>query len=225
MPLAELIEDSAIYPRHVVDDQHVSSLFYKIEAGANLPPIVADAHTKRIVDGWHRSRAWRRKLGPTGVVDVDLREYASEQEVLLDAVRLNADHGRKLDTQDLVRISLMLQEAGISTTEIALALTLPEERVVRLTVRLAEVPASPAPTPGTIPGTNKVALKQPVRWMAGQTVTPRQASAMTSVPGTSWLLIANQLSSGLRNGLVNPEDERLRVAFTELRDALDQFLS
>jgi hypothetical protein len=139
VPLAQLLEDMSVYPRHTVDDVYVSQLAEALRAGANLPLVVAEASSKRIVDGWHRVRAYRKVLGAEGVIDVDLRTFKDEAELLLAAISMNAAHGRKLDRIDQVRSVLLAQEAGVAAPRIALALNITPARVETLRVRVAFV--------------------------------------------------------------------------------------
>ena len=109
MPLSELVEDWELYPRHSVDNSHVQTLALALETGATLPPIVADIKTKRITDGWHRARAYKRVVGNAAVVDVELVKYANEEELMYDAVVRNSRHGRRLDAIDQTRAVIMLE--------------------------------------------------------------------------------------------------------------------
>lgn len=217
LPLAELIEDLSLYPRHAVDEANVARLVRALEAGFPPPPIIADKASKRIVDGWHRSRAYRQVLGPTGVADVDLRPYANEKEMFLAAIELNASHGRQLDKMDQVRCVTMAERMGIELKRVAVVLHQPEESVRKLVVRVAIAPPG---TRGTVPGTNKVVLKRPVQHLSEQTLTKEQAQAQVSVPGTSYKLLAKQLTDAVRLNLANRADTALMETLRELRNAL-----
>lgn len=222
LPLAELVEDFDIYPRHAVDDGHVSSLVNAIKAGVTLPPIVIERKSKRITDGWHRSRAYRRVLGPEGVVDVEEVDYVDEAELLTDAIRRNASHGRKLDVIDQVRAIALGQERGISLHTMAIVLHLPDERVQKLSVRLAQ---SEKTGPGTIPGTVSVALKRPVAHLVGQTFNEAQMEAHGRAPGTSYLLTIRQLLDAVTCEFINRHDERLMAELRILHTAIGEFLN
>lgn len=221
LPIAELVEDMALYPRHTVDDAHVGAVALAVQAGASLPPIVADVSSKRIIDGWHRARAYRRVHGPSAVAEVELRRYSGEDEMLLDAIALNAGHGRRLDKMDQTRCVLLAEERGIGPSLIAHALRVPVERVAPLRVRYAE---APRPVPGAVPGTTKVVLKRPVRHLEGTELSAEQASAVQSAPGTSYLLIVHQLRDALRHGLLNMADARLLDALRDLTSVLEHTL-
>jgi hypothetical protein len=222
LPLSSLVEDLEVYPRHSVDNSHVQALVFALESGATLPPIVADKASKRITDGWHRGRAWRRFQGEGAVVDVELVPYKNQTEMILDAVERNACHGRKLDAIDKTRSVVMLRNAGCTEGQIALALHIPENRVSKLEVKLASTSSN---APGIIPGTNKITLKRSVAHLAGESLTKTQAEAHLTLPGTSFLLIARQLCLGLSQNMVNLDDEKLVVQLRELKELLEEKLS
>lgn len=217
IPLAELVEDMDVYPRHAVDPSHVQNLALALEAGVQLPPIVADAKSKRITDGWHRARAYKRILGPDAVVDVELIAYGSERELMMDAVQRNATHGRRLDRIDQTRAVLMLQEQGCADTEIAVIMRVPASRVEKLKIKVVEAASA---ANGNIPGTKRIALKRSVRHLEGGKFDRKQAEAHKSMPGTSFLLIAKQLTLAIRSKFVNCEDDKLMAQLKELHTAL-----
>ena len=212
-PLAWLVEDFALYPRHKVDDQNVSEIVAAIEAGADLPPIVAEKSTGRIVDGFHRSRAWRRARGAGSDVEVVLKTYGDDAEAFADAVRYNASHGRKLTGPDRVRSINRLREFGWSDEAIRPVIFSPPQRITKLSERVAFTPSG-----------GPVELKRPVVHLKGTTVTPSQEKAMQSAPGTSYGLLVRQLLDALREGLL-PEDPSLWGQLSDLHDALQSAIS
>ena len=217
IPLAVLVEDMAIYPRHSVDDTHVGQLVLALRSGVTLPPVIADAQSKRLVDGWHRVRAYRKVIGAVGVIDVDLRRYASEADLLADAVSLNASHGRRLDRIDQVRAIHLLERVGVDQERIALVLHIPAARMEQLRVRIATVLSPSGEVVETIP------LKRPILHLAGMSLTQEQRAAHESMAGTSFLLQAHQLRDALKFDFVNRLDERLLAALRELHGALTAF--
>lgn len=221
LPIVKLIEDMSLYPRHAVDEGHIARLAIALRAGAHFPPVVADSKSFRIVDGWHRIRAYKRVVGPEAVIDVDLRCYANEADLLLDAISRNARHGRKLDRQDEIRAIVLAEEKGVEEKRIAVALQVPPERIRTLRIRVAYAPTE---GPSTITGTRKIALKRPVQHMADHKLTKAQAEAHRTIPGVSFLLIATQLTLALKTDLVNRSDERLTIKLQELREALSKWL-
>lgn len=231
VPLAALVEDMSVYPRHAVDEAYVGQLVEALRAGAQPPPIVVDAGTMRVVDGWHRARAYRKVLGAEAALDVEFRTYKSEAALRLDAVSLNAMHGRKLDRIDQVRAVLLLEEAGVPEDRIAIALNIRPDRVQTLRVKVAITMVPAKVPPGAVisdanPGRAMVSipLKRAMLHLAGQELTADQALAHQSQAGTSFLLQVRQIRDALRFDLMNREDERLMVMLVELQDELDRYL-
>jgi hypothetical protein len=221
VPLAQLVEDMEIYPRHAVDSTHVQAIFHALESGVELPPIVADKKSKRITDGWHRARAYRRFLGPEGSVGVQLIAYKDEAAMKLDAVARNATHGRRLDGIDKTRSVIMLRHSGFSDDEIAGALNVPEERITKLVVRVAKAPKGSA---ASVPGTNSITLKRSVSHLEGKSLTRSQADAHGMMPGTSFLLLAKQLCKAMEEGLIDPADKKLAEQLRRLHSLLEEKL-
>lgn len=223
MKVAELVEDMNLYPRHSVDPQHVAQIALAIMSGSKMPPVVVDKKSKRIIDGWHRCRAAIRSGGPEAEVEVDLREYPAEQALILDAIGLNAHHGRKLDKVDQVRAVMMAGAAGASNDLIAAALHVPEKQVEVLRVRVAIVAeTSTEAVPGTKPSV--MVLKRPVLHMAGQRLTKEQAEAHRSMPGTSFALLCSQLTKAIEAGLIDVTDEVTLSALAHLSKVLGPFV-
>ena len=219
--IAELIEDLSIYPRNELDEANVARLAQALEAGNSLPPIVADKKSKRIVDGWHRVRAYRRVFGPEHVIEAELRAYPDEASLVLDSVEMNARHGRQLNGTDRVRSAVMLEKYGFSSKQIAFALHVTEAQVQRLTVRVAKTRAA---TAEAIPGTKTIALKRFDSWMVNKTLTAEQVETHAMLPGTAPTLHVRQLLEALRSQMVDLTDDKLVALLCELRDVLNDTL-
>ena len=199
--LAELVEDWDIYPRHNYDSAYVSSLRDAIAVGDALPPPVVTSSGMRIVDGWHRVRAWRHHLGSGGEIDCDVRRYPTEADVVRDAVRLNASHGRKLDAQDRARSALLLERHGVVVDEIKVILSMPAEKVRLIT-------ASPGRI--VIVKDEKVPAKPSARMRgltAPRVLTPDQAAAHRSSQGVTVVQAARDLIRRIESGLFTAESD------------------
>lgn len=219
--LADLIEDHAIYPRHAVDSAHVGELARALQAGETLPVPIVDRKSKRIVDGFHRVAAHRRVYGPGATIEVEFRSYASEVDLVEDAVRLNARHGRKFDSQDRVRSTLMLERLGRDTEQIAAVLSTTPARVEQLRARVVIVdgrkePAKPIALP-TVKGELDSITSKPRR------LTDKQLAVMRSSTGWRFAQTARQMVRELRSGLVEPTPDHLAL-LRDLRDAIDTVL-
>jgi hypothetical protein len=220
VPLAALVEDWSLYPRHAVDASHVADLARAVAAGDVLPPPVADKASLRIVDGFHRTRAQRRCLGDDGQIDVVLRSYASEADLLEDAVRLNSQHGRRLDRQDQARSALMLRDAGVAGEKIALVLHTTPGRVQQLIARVVIVNHPGAP-PETQPSKPVVLRRDDEEH---RELTPEQYQVMRSSSGWRTSQTIAQLVRELESGLIRPDDDGLRQKLQRLADVIAKVL-
>lgn len=214
MPLALLVEDWDVYPRHDVDSSHVNRLYETLTAGVTLPPPLVDARTKRIVDGFHRTRAQRKFLGDDGSIKVELRSYPSELALLEDAVRFNAAHGRRLDSQDLTRSTILLRRLGAETVSIAATLSITETKVEQISARVVIVKSGNK--------TEKRAAK-PSMWPRKNeqphSISHSQYEVHQSSNGWRHRQTIKQLTKELSCGLVDLDTETIE-ALKGLRDAI-----
>jgi hypothetical protein len=70
---------------------------------------------------------------------VEDEDLYPRHNVLKDAVKLNAAHGRKLDQQDRTRSVLLLKRRNVPEKQIAMVLHTTQERVQQLSLRFALV--------------------------------------------------------------------------------------
>jgi hypothetical protein len=218
MPVTELVEDLSVYPRRNVNDINVANLVAALEAGAELPPIIADRKTKRIVDGFHRRRAYLRVLGTDTSTAVELRSYRNEAELLADAAHLNTAHGLNLAAFEKRKVVLRLTELGVDDDGIARALHMPPARVIKLRVKVVSVVDEGGAAIRLEP------LKRPHFHFQGGEMTAQQARAAQSAPGTSYSLLVRQIGDALDNRLVNASDGRMIAALRLLQIQLRNYL-
>jgi len=210
---ALLVEDLSVYPRFRVDDVYARRLAEAIRAGAKLPPVVADRASKRIVDGFHRRRAALIAHGPEAEVEVEWRDYRDERELFLDAVRLNAHHGRRLSSGEEVRCLILAEELGLQREVVAQELGLRREIADgKLQRQVASGPLGREP------------LKPAVRHLAGEVMTERQAEVNRRLGGYHASYYASQLIMLLRSGAIDRSNEKLVQKLRELHEALEEFL-
>lgn len=213
--LADLVEDYTVYPRHAVDSAHVSELARALEAGETLPVPIVDRKSKRVVDGFHRAAAHRRVYGPDATIEVELRGYASDADLVEDAVRLNARHGRKLDSQDRVRSTLMLERLGRDTQQIAAVLSTTPARVEQLKARIVVVEGQPIPAKP---------VARPASGGRPRDLTAEQATVMRSSSGHGFAQACRQMTREIKSGLVEMTPEHVALA-SELRDAITEAIA
>lgn len=212
-PLSWLVEDWSLYPRRAVDTTNVRDLVDAIHAGSVLPPIVAEASTGRIIDGFHRSRAYMKVFGTDHEVSVHLREYASDEEAFVEAVRLNRAHGRKLNSSDVIKSLGRLRDMGYDDDDIATIVHIPKARIEQLSVRVA-VSSAGVPVP----------LKGGDRHLRGRTVSQEQIEALNARLGVSYGRHARELIRGIEQNLL-PDDAGFWQILGELYEVVGAALA
>jgi ParB-like chromosome segregation protein Spo0J len=213
VPAVELVEDLSLYPRLQVDDWYVSRLAEALRSGAALPPIVADRKSKRIVDGFHRRRAALRAFGPTAEVEVLFRDYPDERSLYLDALRLNAHHGKRLSTAEEVRAVIRGQELGIEPRVIADTLAIRVEKLEGLLERKT--------ARGTVEPV--VVLKPSFDHLAGQQLTQQQELANKHSGGHQASFYARMLVQLIESGAVDESNRTLMERLKKLYKLLGKF--
>lgn len=212
--VSELVEDFSLYPRNKVNDTHVGELLRALNGGATFPPVVICAESKRIVDGVHRTRTYRRAFGDDAMIEAEFRTYENDAELFLDAVELNSRHGQRLDRHDQTRIVLKLRELKVDDQTISVHLHVPEQEVEKLAVRIVYGPDG-----------DSVPLKRGLEHMRGQRFNSGQLEAASSVRSAEAGRLALELTRLLQNNLVNFEDEQIVVRLRALAQSLDLALN
>lgn len=213
VPAVLLVEDLSLYPRLQVDDHHVARLAEALRAGASLPPVVADRATKRIVDGFHRRRAALRVFGETATIAVEFHDYADEAAIVLDAIRRNAAHGKRLSTAEEVRCLLIAERVGIDRAAVAAALAVRVERLEELAQkRVADGP------------TERVVLKPAMAHLAGKRVDAEQERVNRHLNGNQASYYARMLIELLESDAIDWSNRTLVERLERLYELLAERL-
>jgi len=209
----ELVIDMNLYPRGDIDAQTVSYLRQAHEAGAKIDPPLVCAKTLRVVDGVHRVTMYRRVYDNDHEIEVIEKHYATDAELLLDAMRLNAKHGRQLTRYDRTRCVLLAERLGVPLDEIASALSMTVEAVGALrSDRVGRMHVAKS--------SEDIPLKRTIRHFAGRSITKGQAEAQQKLSGMEQAFYANQLIILIDNRLLDTANERLMERLAILRDKL-----
>jgi len=210
--VSELVEDLDIYPRGQVDSSHVRYLGMALQGGASLPPPVIDRRSKRIIDGFHRCRCYRR-IDENMEIDVIEKSYKSDADMFREAVRLNAHHGRNLSPYDRTRCVIIAERLGITVDQIASELSMTVEAIGELRMeRTGRM---------TVAGINSaVPLKRTIRHMHGRQLTERQAEANERLGGMNQLFYVNQIIELIESGLLDTSNEKLMERLRYLIDLI-----
>jgi ParB-like chromosome segregation protein Spo0J len=221
LELTALVFDESIYPRQNTDDQNIRQMLHARDGGITLPPIVVDRKTKRIVDGVHRYHAALRHGDDK--IAVAYKTYASEAELVKDAIMLNSGVGLRLGTDDTLKCIEIGNRVGLKELDLAGALRTSIAHLRAIAPRFATVEEAVE----GVKKLRKVHLKGSVRHLAGVPITAKQEQAMLSAPGQSYLLTCRQLADALEHNLLPPRDKHpaLWDALQRLQNVLNLALA
>lgn len=132
--IEKLVCDLSLYPRVAIDGMHVEQMRAALRAGATFPPLVICIKTRKVVDGFHRVRAYADEYGEDHEAEVVEKEYPSEKELFLDAIRFNATHGKSMEFLDRAHAIQRAVELGIDKSMVAKSIHVDKEEFCRLSV-------------------------------------------------------------------------------------------
>lgn len=226
-----VILDFDLYPRCSIDSQHTTYMMESLKAGMELPPIILDKKSKRVIDGFHRVTAFRRYFKQNKTEDqsvpVILKSYKSEGDMFADAMKYNATHGRALTQYDRAHCIIIAEERfGLSTEQVSKALSITTSKYDELhNERIGKLHLSPHLKGGTgfrRRGARAIPLKRTISHLAGKELTTSQAEANKRLSGMSQCFYVNQLIDLLENNLLDMNNvhlmERLQHLYSLLQD-------
>jgi hypothetical protein len=216
MPLSSLVLDWSVYPRHELSTRSMASIREAKRAAVELPPIIADKASKRVVDGFGRYHVYAADDGPDCEVRVELRPYVSEAELFRDAVTLNVGRGDDLTRWDLLHSANIAEGLGIGEDAFAtwISWTSPTWTAYRKerTVKTMQ--------------DGRADLKRSLRhlWSADAELNDRQVAANDHVDGMGQVYHVDQLIWHIGADSLDPTNERLRERAAYLAPRLTEWV-
>lgn len=203
--LSDLVFDDDIYPRVAYDSRHVTMMVAAEEAGVTFPPIVIDGPTRTIIDGVHRWHKDRRVHGEDYEMPCIERTFANKGEMLLEALRLNAAHGKPLSAFDRARAALKAKRFRCSLKLVAKSIGMTPEMLRAIGEgRTARV----SPGAGESSG-GEAALKRTIMHLRGKEITPAQEEVNKKLCGQDQAFLLHQIVLLLENDLFDWDDSRV----------------
>jgi len=196
----------------------VSEYRKKYRNGVKFPLLIVQElpdNVNRIVSGNHRLTAMRKEYPDNHLIEVEVREYKNEAEVLRDFAVENASHGMRLDAYTKKKLNNAMSNEGITNEEIAKIFGISVRNVIKLGEGIVQVELKD----GTIeerPAKRGLETEKPI--------TEEQYKEEDSKSrGFPVVVQAEQLTRWLRNGFVLRTESNMKV-LKELKKELDAFL-
>ena len=192
--LDKIVLDQTIYPRTGVSEFNVGRLVAALKTGSKLPPLVIEARSFRLVDGWHRYEAYKRQ--EIDKVPVEQKVYSTEADLFADAVRYNIGHGEPLDQYCVRAAVIRLEQYGYSRERISEVVRLPLDSLEKIERGFAANDSG-----------EKIALKGGLSHLAGLTLTAAQREVNRRYSGGKASFYAKQLADLLEADMWPPRSE------------------
>jgi len=232
----EVILDYNLYPRMQIDSFHVSHMLDSLEANVELPPIIIDKNSKKVIDGFHRVDAFRRfykkeKTKGKLLIPAILKTYQTEAEMFIDAMKYNSSHGRMLTEYDRAHCIILAENLNISVDITSEALTITCKKYDELKAcHLGELKHSPHLINKKGNKTAKyktelIPLKNTIRHKAGTELTEKQVETNKKLQGMEQSFYVNQIISLIESDLLNTENEYLMKRLEILNELLENVLA
>ena len=212
MKLVNLVVNEAYFPRQSIDRGKIRQMVDALEAGRELPPLIATPE-HQIVDGVHRFYAQKQFLGVEGEIPVEVRTYASEEDLWQDIITLNVGRGSDLTSWDIARV-IEITDGVVAHDKLARWLNKTPEKLEQLRKSRMARDAQGKP----------ISIKNKIRHMLDQRLTQAQEAALDKMTGTPPHFDIEQLITLLTSDLV-PYDNRHVELLEDLARAVVSWLS
>lgn len=236
MNLSDLIISEKLLRLRPVNVVFVSRYAQAYRAGAPMPLVVVDRKTKRVVSGNHRVTAMRQEYGDDHEVEVILKDFANEKEMLVFMTKENAPLGVPLSGVSRVMISRELLKVGCTPEEVATLFSVTVSRIEEWGKRVAYIVGCPKSrrveaTAEQVRQMNRgeESVAVPIKRgpdIEGKDITEEQyVEHMAVDKGLPAYKLAEQLTRWLRNGWIDRGDGHTIEALSDLYEGLEKFFT
>ena len=183
LPLSSITFDESIYPRQSTWWQTSYKYSEEMKAGAKFPPITVGFIDGKylLVDGKHRLDAY--KMNNEAHISVLVLYGYTLNELYIEAIKLNRAHGVGLTSFDKVKIVKRLEDMKYELKDIAMIVQIPFETISNFVAQRITL------NPMGI----QQALKSPLKFMAGGTITMTDEEQDTLSVGSELSLIKQMM--------------------------------
>jgi len=218
LKITEVKIDDKLYPRIHTDWVTEAKYVNAMNSGAVFPPIIVakmDDGRKLLIDGNHRIQA-AKGCKETHIQAV-VRTGLSEADVFKEAVIANANHGKPFTTQEIVQITVTMQNFDMSLAEISEIIRIPVDKiepfVAKRITRISETG-------------EQIAVKKPLHGVFGgieTTLSQGITQKQVKLNGRNQIATVDMLISLFKNGWIE-DSEVLRERLKKLNVFIEEHL-
>lgn len=215
LPVAALVLDTTLFPRHEISRHNVRRIAEALRSGHSMPPVIVSDPEHVVVDGFHRVTAYEQVYGAQHPVPVELRAYNGDRAAMLaDAISANVARGLDLTSWDHARCLELADQVGLDARRLA----------VLLRVRTTHLDNYRKGRMARTVDDRAVPLKRSLSHKLEELITPAVEAANEKLSGMQPVFHVDQLILLLENDLLPPGDS-LRQRLSRLGALIAHHLS
>lgn len=216
--VGELHIDAKLTEMRPINVVFVSRYRQAYRSGADMPRPIVEKGTMRVVSGNHRITALINEYGEDHEIQVDVREYASDRELIEEFARENVAHGNPLEGVSRSKIAHALLKEGASAEEVAQLFNVSVKRITEWCGMTVAVIGGRSKKPRT-----EIIKRGPE--IVGETISAEEYQThMKRDRGVTAYSLSEQLARWLRQGWIKATDQRSVESLKELLVEIESFL-
>ena len=209
----QVIFDEEVYPRNKFNWLVAHNYANAMQSGSVFPPIIVASYERKfiLVDGKHRLEA--HKNNKEEHISAEVLKGLNYDEIYVEAVKRNTEHGYQLSPQEKRKIVVRLQDLHYEPAQISEITKVPMEKLERFVGQTLINSL-----------TGKVVVKAPLKHLAGTTVQFDVENMQEPLNTRSQLEMINNLIILIENNVIDVSNveivKRLEVLKSLLQGAV-----
>lgn len=210
LKLSEIKFDENLYPRSRYNWMVAYDYSQSMKAGSKFPPITVALYNRKylLVDGKHRMEG--KKICKETHIQAEVLSGLSYDEIYIEAVRRNTEHGYNLSPYDKRNIIVKLQKMNLSSEQISGLIKIPMKNLEGFVMKKLT---------NTITG-REVVLKSPLGHLSEEIVDDNLENEQSIYNVRTQMAILGEVISLIKNGYLNLEHPMVNTKLAELKRLL-----
>ncbi len=215
LKISDIKWDKKIYPRMNYNWKTALKYQNALNIGSKFPPIAVALYNRKytLIDGKHRIEAFKRNKEK--YVTAEILKNLSKNEMYVEAIKRNTEHGFPLNYQERTNIIINLEEMGYDLGKISSIINIPMDKIKPFTANRIT---------STFDG-KSVALKPELKHLAGVSIDDDIEDLQRGYRGSPQLKLLQELNSLISNRLIDIKNKKVLFELRILYKLLKKYKS
>ena len=209
----EVKVEEGTYPRTHVDWITCARYYNALKSGAKFPPIIVAQIDKEyfLIDGAHRLKAF--KDNKETHIQAEIIKNLNKEQIYLEAVKYNINHGRQFSTQEVTQICITLEKWNLSKEQISEIVRIPADNITSFVAkRMTRITETQ----------EEIALKAPLRNLSEFDVGI--GFNQKRISGTSQVQLLEGVIKLIQNNWIDLENKIVMKKLNEIKKLLEDYI-